>query len=119
MGEQEFLTPYPIDEAVSKIWKSYPIRISRHSISPCCEEPTILVQSMPGGFVSRNCSMCGSRTTLPEAIFLEKLDLYVACPKCRRRMAAEVLINKNYGYTCRGCNIYIDLASLLPRWTDL
>jgi endogenous inhibitor of DNA gyrase (YacG/DUF329 family) len=119
MAKTEFLTPYPIDQKIIQMWKNYPIRVSGHSISQCCRKPTILVLSMQGGYVSRNCPECGSPTTLPEDVFLEKLDLYVACPTCKARMAAEILFNKNYGYTCQVCKIYIDLASLLPRWTDL
>ena len=119
MDNPEFLRPYPIDERIIEMWKVYPVRIFGHSISRCHEKPTILVQSMQGGYVSRNCSECGSPTTLPADVFLQKLDLYVACPSCRARMDAEILFNKNYGYTCRACKICIDLASLLPKWTDL
>ncbi len=119
MAEQEFLKPYPIDQKIVEMWKLYPIRISGHSMSRCCGKPTIIVQAMQGGYVSRNCPDCGSPTTLPADVFLEKLDLYVACPICRVRMTAEVLVNKNYGYACSTCRIYIDLASLLPRWNDL
>ena len=121
MAEPKFLTPYPIDEAVTKIWKSYPIRISGHSISGCCAKPTILVQSMQGGFVSRNCSMCGNSTTLPEAVFLEKLELYVACPKCKSRMVAEVLFNKKGNHRVRLSNLanldnFVSLLSLGTAW---
>ncbi len=119
MAEREFFKPYPIDENIVRMWKNFPVRISGHSTSRCCHKPTILVQSMQGGYVSRDCPECGNPTTLPEEVFLEKLDLYVACPICRARMVAEILFNKNYGYTCQACKIYIDLASLLPKWTDL
>jgi endogenous inhibitor of DNA gyrase (YacG/DUF329 family) len=74
---------------------------------------------MSGGYVSRNCPECGSPTAVPAEVFLEQLDLYVACPICKMRMPPEILVNKNYGYTCETCQIYIDLASLLPKWTDL
>jgi hypothetical protein len=119
MAKDEFLKPYPIDHKIAEMWKVYPIRISGYSMSRCHGKPTILVQSMQGGYVSRNCPDCGNPTTLPAEVFLEKLDLYVACPSCRARMTPEILFNKNYGYTCDTSKIYIDLSSLLPRWTDL
>ena len=74
---------------------------------------------MKGGFVTRNCSRCAQRDTLPERVFLEKLDLWVACPECKARMDAEVLPDKNYGYACFLCDVSIALFELLPRYEDL
>jgi endogenous inhibitor of DNA gyrase (YacG/DUF329 family) len=109
---------YPIDPNVLKFWKSYPVRFPGGSVSACCNEPTVLVQSMSGGFVTRNCPKCGTKDTLPEDVFLRKLDIWVACPSCRRRMEPTI-IDKNYGFICRSCELGIYLAALLPRWQDI
>jgi uncharacterized protein (DUF983 family) len=109
---------YPVDTKFRKVWKKYPLRLSGLSLSRCHRLPTILVQSMEGGFVTRNCPQCGKSTLLPKADFL-KLGLWVACPECRQRMVAGLLPSKNYGYTCAACNLGVKLADLLPSWTDL
>ena len=72
---------------------------------------------MEGGFVTQNCSECGSRDTVSEAEF-RGLGLWVACPDCKKPMTKE-MIDKNYTFTCAPCDIYIKLATLLPRWEDL
>ena len=58
---------YKIDP---NIWKEYPVRISGLKESSCCKSPTVLVQSMEGGFVTRNCWKCGHFETLPEKCLL-------------------------------------------------
>jgi hypothetical protein len=55
---------------------------------------------------------------LPEPVFLNDLDLWVACPECKNRMV-PTMIKPNYVYCCNDCDIYIKLAALLPRWEDL
>ena len=109
---------HPINPEVREVWKTFPLRISGHSQSTCCNEPTILVQSMEGGFVTRNCSKCGNKDTLPVQVFMNELDLCVACPDCKRRMEST-LLNKNYGFVCESCQVSIQLSDLLPRWEDL
>jgi len=109
---------HPLDPEIRKIWKTYPLRISGHSLSKCCSETTILVQSMEGGFVTRNCPKCGNKETLPEQAFKNELDLWVACPDCKRRMESTILGN-NYGFVCESCQVSIQLSDLLPRWEDL
>jgi ribosomal protein S27E len=84
---------YPPDPEIAKIWKIYPVRIPGRSIAPCHNEQTVLVQSMDGGFVTRNCPRCGNAGTLPEDVF-EKLDLWVACPQCKARMTRQ-MVRKN------------------------
>ncbi len=110
---------HPIDPKIREIWRLFPLRLPGRSESWCCRMPTILVQSMSGGFVTRSCSRCGKKETLPEAVFLGELDLWVACPKCRLRMAPRVLEDKNYGYACEDDQLIIRLCDLLPRWEDL
>jgi DNA-directed RNA polymerase subunit RPC12/RpoP len=119
MEREQPLREYPVNPRLGDIWKTYPLRIPGYSLSKCCRQPTLLVQSMDGGFVSRNCPRCGKPTTLPESVFTTKLDLYVACPECKQRMTPQVLPDKNYGYLCRSCRLIIKLASLLPKWQDL
>jgi len=110
---------YPISDKIRGFWKSYPLRIPGNSVCDSCSQETVLVQSMKGGYVTRNCPDCNSPETLPKTIFLEELDLYVACPECKLRMDAEVLPDKNYGYICDDCEISIALFELLPRYEDL
>jgi hypothetical protein len=109
---------YPLDPEIRKIWKIYPVRIPGGSTCHSCHEETVLVQSMDGGFVTRNCPLCNKEATLPEHIF-KQLNLWVACPKCKKRMASQKLPDGNYGYTCSFCNIAIPLFALLPKYTDL
>ncbi len=109
---------YPLDENVRQMWKKFPLRLPGNSTSKCHNAETLLVQSMDGGYVSRNCGTCGAKDTLPESVFLNELDLWVACPHCRQRMTASV-VEKNYSFVCGSCELYIRLADLLPRWTDL
>jgi len=110
---------YPISPKIREFWKSYPLRIPGYSVCDNCDEPTVLVQSMKGGYVTRNCPNCNRPETLPKRIFLEELELYVACPECKQRMEAEVLLDKNYGYVCFDCDVSIALFELLPRYEDL
>src|SRR4051794_2367239 len=42
-------------------WKSYPVRVCGPRPSACHGKPTLLVQSMAGGFVSANCCECGEK----------------------------------------------------------
>lgn len=111
------MTRFPIDPQIREAWKNYPLRLSGLSRSRCCNATTTLVQSMEGGFVTRNCQKCGAKDTLPEDVFFN-LSLWVACPRCKQEMAAQV-IEKNYSYVCDKCQLFIRLADLLPRWTDL
>jgi len=109
---------HPLDPELRGLWKSYPVRIPGGSDCGRCNEETVLVQSMNGGFVTRNCPQCNSPTTLPEATF-RQLQLWVACPKCKRRMSPSILPDRNYGYTCDECNIGIPLFELVPKWEEL
>lgn len=108
----------PVDASFREIWKKYPLRISGMNRSSCHRLPTVLVQSMEGGFVTRNCPSCGGPELLSEADFLS-LGLWVACPGCRQPMTPGRVPHSNYGYVCEPCANYIKLAALLPRWTDL
>jgi len=110
---------YPVSDKIRGFWKSYPLRISGLSECDNCGEDTVLVQSMKGGYVTRNCPECNQPETLPKLVFLKDLNLYVACPECSLRMKAEVLLDKNYGYACYECDVSIALFEILPRYEDL
>ena len=108
----------PVDKSIHDVWKKYPARIYGLKLSDCHHQPTILVQSMEGGFVTRNCPECGDYETLPEADFLN-LGIWIVCPDCKKPMTATRVPKSNYGYICKSCDNYIKLATLLPRWSDL
>lgn len=78
----------PVDDSIREIWKKYPLRISGLKDSRCHGKPTVLVQSMDGGFVTRNCPECGGYESLSETDF-HLLGLWVACPDCRQPMTSR------------------------------
>jgi type I restriction enzyme R subunit len=95
------------------------IRVTGPNVSDCHKAPMLLVQSMKGGFVTANCSICGEKSVLRNRDFFD-LDLWVSCPKCRQRMKAT-MVAKNYGFECEcpTCNWRCILASMLPQWDEL
>ncbi len=109
---------FPWQPEARAAWKTYPVRVSGE-LSGCHKVPTLLVQSMRGGFVTANCPHpdCNSYQLVTHAQF-EALDLWVACPKCRRKMMTAV-IKDNYAFTCSTCDLYFNLADILPNWPDI
>src|SRR6266851_2494939 len=99
------MRPYPNDDSLHESWKRLPLRIPGLSNSSCCDAPTLLVESKPGGFVQRNCSECNKPFNLPPATFMTELDLWFSCPKCKRRMNPSQLEYGTYGYVCQGCKV--------------
>src|SRR5947209_4817071 len=86
---------HPIDPDARRFWKAFPLRLAGGLKCELCGEETVLVQSMSGGFVTRNCPKCsGSKYSLSDAAF-RSLDLYVSCPSCKARMKADVLRDSN------------------------
>ncbi len=57
---------YPVNAELGRFWKQYPLRVSGPHDSHCCKMPTVLVQSMSGGFVTQYCSGCGKFGTISE-----------------------------------------------------
>lgn len=108
----------PANSVLREIWKTFPVRFEGPRISRCCSWPTVLVQSMDGGFVTSNCSKCGKCETLSNHEFIDGLRIWVACPECGDPMYRE-MIDKNYGFVCHACEVGIRLAEILPRWNDL
>ena len=76
----------------------------------------VRVTATAGGFVNSSCSNCRADANLSEVDFFS-LNLWVSCPKCRMPMNPDYIV-KNYGFVCRPCDLGIELATLLPRWTD-
>ena len=62
----------PYDDKTKAGWKSYPVRIQ--GTRACCNQPTLLVQSMSGGFVTQNCTKCETINTLRENEFIHKIS---------------------------------------------
>lgn len=81
--------------------------------SKCCKSKTILVRSMSGGYVTRNCLKCGK----PATVSIEQLpDL--DCDFCGNKLEVQVL-EKNYFYVCAKCDKKWKLADVLPDWFEL
>jgi hypothetical protein len=118
MGRVEGMRIHALDPSVRAIWKEYPVRIPGGSKCNDCGLETILVQSLEGGFVTRNCPRCNKFESLPERVF-RALQVWVACPRCKGRMAPCVLPDHNYGFECSHCDIGLPLFELVPRWQDL
>ncbi len=109
---------YPLDPEAHQFWKIFPLRIPGGLKCEFCGEETLLVQSMEGGFVTRNCPRCSFSKYISERDF-QSLGLYVACPTCKARMTAGTLPDRNYGFRCATCDLGISLHSLLPRYSEL
>lgn len=111
---------WPTDPAIRKALKLTPMRIQGLHLSSCCGRPTILVQSMAGGFVTANCSApgCNKWSTVREGDFRGS-GAWMSCPGCRRRMTPGVCRSGNYAFLCYECQLYLLLADLLPAWSDV
>jgi hypothetical protein len=106
---------YPYNNEIKACWKSYPVRIQGNRI--CHSLPTVLVESMGGGFVTQNCIKCNSKYTLSFEEF-KNLEIFVSCPECKEYMSSDI-VNKNYSFVCKKCDLSIPLASILPKWDGL
>ena len=108
---------WKLDTDTRVAWDSYLVRVVGPHESECHGKPTLLVRSMPGGFVTANCSECGERRRLNDHEFRD-LGLWVACPQCKKRMH-PVVIDNNYAYSCHDCEWEVRLSDLLPPWSSL
>jgi hypothetical protein len=89
------------------------LKLNAKSLSRCCREKTIIVLSRAGGYLTQNCSKCGT----PDSLKMSELpDL--SCGRCRGRLQA-CLRDKNYEYFCPTCNSYFELATFVPPWSDM
>ena len=113
---------YSIDTTSRKRWKDYPVRVRGVRVSACHSQPTWIVRSKEGGFITENCSECGKHTTLSRKGFYD-LDICVACPQCANVMS-KIMLPKdkkaaNYSFACEPCGIFIRFADVLPDWKDI
>src|SRR5436190_11241095 len=70
------------------------LRIRGPGTSGCCNAPMLVVQSQGWGYVLLGCSECGryDGTQILFARDFPKLDVWVSCPKCKKRMAAAYFL---------------------------
>ena len=109
----------PISDDFRQIWKTFPLRIPGGSECDSCAEQTILVaKSTSGPFVTRNCPQCEKSGPLPESVFMNGRNVYCPCPNCGGQMEPEKPGNAHV-YQCIACDIYIELADIVPWDHDL
>lgn len=109
---------YPLNQTGRNIWRASPIRIPGGKDCYNCDIPTVIVQSMDGGYVTRNCPRCHSSSSVPEKVF-RSLPILVACPECGVHMQPRTLPDHNYGYVCDRCDVQIPLFELVPHYSEL
>jgi hypothetical protein len=78
--------------------------------SSCCGERQMLVQSRPGGFITKNCCGCGK----PSYVGLHELP-ELPCRKCGTPMSSSMRFN-NYSFACTDCGSNFQLYTRLPWW---
>ena len=83
----------------------------------CCRVPTQYVQSMPGGYVTRNCTSCNKPSKIGFSEF-ESLALEAWCARCESPMTAEY-VWVNYGFSCPDCRIARPLGDMLHHWSEI
>jgi hypothetical protein len=75
----------------------------------------IVVQSMSGGRISKNCAKCNKRNNFSGKDWLD-LQICVMCPDCGSQAKPEML-GINYGYLCQ-CGWACELAALVAHYSD-
>jgi len=110
---------WPIDEELCRKWK-LPLNVGGMNLSRCCNQPTRIVRSMDGGFVTRNCPSCkkGPAHVLPIHVF-KSLRLNLRCPQCNEKLCNGRDWYKNYVLICDTCDIFVKLADLIPHWSEI
>jgi hypothetical protein len=91
------------------------LRITTGANSWCCGAPYVIVQSMGGGWVSKNCVKCNRRNKLSVEEFV-KLHICVLCGNCGNQ-TQRAIVGKNYGYEC-SCGWKCELAAVVPHYLD-
>ena len=109
---------HPVDSSRSQALESISASHSRRRPLSKLQAGNGVGSGREGGFVARNCPICKTSTTLPFETF-EGLDLWIACPQCRKKMMPAMLPEGNYGYVCQECEIGIRLSELVPMWDDV
>lgn len=83
-------------------------------LSWCCRAQRVLVESMPGGFVTQNCVRCGRYQPVPQDELPDR-----KCETCATQLEVRMVDGLNYFYVCPGCGARRKLASLLPHYSEL
>ncbi|HBO43747.1 MAG TPA: hypothetical protein DD670_07415 [Planctomycetaceae bacterium] len=99
----------------------FQLRISTGMKSRCHGETMIVVQISRGGFITQICPKCldyDTKETLSYADFVD-LNLYIACARCSHRAEPGKVKYSNYGYRCPHCGWTVELALLLPEYSDI
>ena len=113
----EVVSPYtrfPLKPRVSVQNTSGRPLLFTKGLSWCCRARRVLVESMPGGFVTQNCTHCGRcRTVLPHELPDRK------CEICEAQLVVRMIDGTNYFYACPGCGDHRKLAALLPHYSEL
>lgn len=76
-GRRSRVKIHMVSPDTQRMWRAFPLRIPGGSRCTSCQEETVLVQSMTGGFVTRNCPRCNRSSTVPFRTF-KQLGLWVA-----------------------------------------
>src|SRR5437016_560442 len=79
----------------------------------CHGKRSLIVRSREGGFVTQNCVESGQ----PRALQMHDLP-QIDCANCGISMERFLNADKNYAYRCSRCNKSIELASIVPHWSE-
>ena len=90
------------------------MKIISTEVSPCCGADAQIVRSREGGFISRNCTLCGER-----AYVKPRQIPQLPCSKCSSKLTVAKLDGSNYFYLCSGCGWNRPIASLVPDWREV
>jgi|SRR6185437_1869850 len=86
--------------------------------SSCCKAKELLVLSRPGGFVARDCLVCGKQSKHITLDQIPDLDC-VGCLKYNRAGTVEPVVgpDKDYLYRCTGCGREWRIPDIVPVWS--
>ena len=107
-------------------WKKYPLQnpLTGPNPSDCCNAKTILVLSKEGGYVRQCCMECREPSEVGWHEFYA-LNIPMSCPSCRGEMAVKnrdtqlLGVPGNFVYVCHQCREYVQLADLVPHWSEV
>lgn len=91
------------------------LRITTGELSKCCNAPVIVVQSMKGGLITKNCLHCNYYRSFRMTEFQE-LHICVVCADCGQQ-AEPTKVGSNYGYRCE-CGWKCELAEIVAHYAD-
>jgi len=90
------------------------IKLISTELSPCCGAEAQIVQSRPGGFISRDCVKCGNSK------YVNQSQLpHWPCESCKTPMQIKKLDRTNYFYECPSCGKYDKIWDIVPHWSEV